>query len=74
MVFCLPLAHIPSCLTQKSHGRGDVNPVDLSEVGSGHARVPRPSWFCLGGDFPALSYSGYLTRKGCHWTEQDRET
>src|SRR6266702_3758588 len=38
MVFCLPLAHIPSCFTENGHGRGDVNPVDLGEIGSSHAK------------------------------------
>jgi len=27
MVFCLALAHIPSCFTENRHGRSDVNPV-----------------------------------------------
>jgi len=34
MVFRLPLAHIPSCFTEDRHCRGDVDPVDLGEVGS----------------------------------------
>lgn len=38
MVFCLPLAHVPSCFTQNGHGRSDVNPVDLSQVGTGRSR------------------------------------
>jgi hypothetical protein len=38
MMFCLPLAHIPSCFTENGYGRGDVNPVDLGEIGSSHAK------------------------------------
>jgi len=38
MVFCLPLAHIPSCFTENRHGRGDVDPVDWGEVGSSHGK------------------------------------
>ena len=38
MVFRLPLAHIPSCFTENRHSRGDVDPVDLGQVGPGHAK------------------------------------
>ncbi len=38
MVFRLPFAHIPSCFTENRHRRGNVNPVDLAQVGAGQSK------------------------------------
>src|SRR5215469_18122563 len=38
MVLGRPLAHIPSRFTDDGHGRGDIDAVDPSQVGTRHAK------------------------------------